>query len=144
MLADHIQVSDLHDGLIELNKPMKFQQETVFAVLGRKSGICLYYRPTSEDPEMEKTLPPAIIKGAKQAKAIAEIIGVTSAKQEYKLDYSEYIEQYDNEDGTYYVICQRFSKTHSLLPSEFEALYIRPFEPFSIPYKITWETMKEF
>ncbi len=144
ILSEHIQVVTLHEGDILLSEPLKLDSDEPLNILGRKSGICLYFKPTVEDPTMENILPPKTITKAQQARPIAEIIGVTAQKQEFQLEYSEYMEQNESDASPFYVICQRFSKSHSLIPETFEAIYVRPFKPFTMPYKVTWETVKDF
>ncbi len=111
-----------------LYQPQKYTNTKNFNILGHNSGICFLFNKENSVDKLSKR--------ARFGRKIAEVIAVSEANKEYIMDEVTF------EDGkNFTIICQKFSRKHSLLPDQIKALYVRPLSPFS-PDKIKWVTMK--
>ncbi len=127
-LSPIYQDIELSSAPTTITKPQKLTHEKLLPVLGHNTGICFTF---SGDLDKE-------LKHAARGKVIAEIIALTPDKKEYILDETT-LNKTDNGSS---IICQKFSRNHSLVPDQIKAVYVRPLKPFT-PDKITWATVKK-
>ncbi len=146
IMSDFYQDITLDQSGKLLDKPLKYDENAPYPVLGRESGVCFKFHSTKEN-ENKNNIDAYRIKNALRGKPITEIILVDIEKKQYtpaEVTVSEGAETSKNNTiREFTAICQKIGRSETYTPKDIKAIYIRPLEGFR-PSEVVWVTQKDW